>query len=105
MGRRRACLAALRPREHPTFWVPDGAGWRLRLMTEEVAMPWDWPVEPTTTRPRRSVTGRRAHRPAGAPPGEDEWNRIYDVSGLADVPSDVPAGQTCISITGPRPAP
>ena len=31
--------------EHPTFWIRCGKGWRLRLMTEEVAMPWDWPVE------------------------------------------------------------
>jgi len=32
----------------PTFWVGDphdADGLRLRLMTEEVAMPWDWPVE------------------------------------------------------------
>ena len=30
---------------HPTFWIKDGDQWRLRLMLEEVAMPWDWPVE------------------------------------------------------------
>ncbi len=32
----------------PTFWVGDLAqpdALKLRLMTEEVAMPWDWPVE------------------------------------------------------------
>ncbi|MBS0909470.1 5-histidylcysteine sulfoxide synthase [Tatumella sp. JGM118] len=34
--------------EHPTFWVgdvlhPDQL--KLRLMTEEVPMPWDWPAE------------------------------------------------------------
>ncbi|MGF6476982.1 5-histidylcysteine sulfoxide synthase/putative 4-mercaptohistidine N1-methyltransferase [Pantoea dispersa] len=32
----------------PTFWVGDIAqpdDLRLRLMTEEVAMPWDWPAE------------------------------------------------------------
>ncbi|MEI2266836.1 5-histidylcysteine sulfoxide synthase [Erwinia sp. CGal63] len=32
----------------PTFWLgspQDPANLRLRLMTEEVAMPWDWPVE------------------------------------------------------------
>ena len=31
--------------EHPTFWIKDGDQWRLRLMLEEVTMPWDWPVE------------------------------------------------------------
>lgn len=30
---------------HPTFWIRDGANWRLRVMLEEIAMPWDWPVE------------------------------------------------------------
>ncbi|MEO8411168.1 MAG: 5-histidylcysteine sulfoxide synthase, partial [Propionivibrio sp.] len=29
---------------HPTFWVKEGNEWRLRLMLEEVPMPWDWPV-------------------------------------------------------------
>lgn len=32
----------------PTFWtgsLNDADNLRLRLMTEEVAMPWDWPVE------------------------------------------------------------
>ena len=29
---------------HPTFWRWQN-GWHLRLMTEEVEMPWDWPVE------------------------------------------------------------
>ena len=79
--------------EHPTFWVPDGAGWRLRLMTEEVAMPWDWPVE-TNYHEAKAFCNWKA-RATGRPvrlPGEDEWNRIYDVSGLADVPSNAPAG-------------
>ena len=30
---------------HPLFWVPDRDSYRLRLMLEEVDMPWDWPVE------------------------------------------------------------
>lgn len=31
----------------PSFWVgePGSRAMRLRLMTEEIAMPWDWPVE------------------------------------------------------------
>ncbi|HEV7930259.1 MAG TPA: 5-histidylcysteine sulfoxide synthase, partial [Nitrosospira sp.] len=31
--------------EHPTFWVRHGSDWYLRLMTAEIPMPWDWPVE------------------------------------------------------------
>ncbi len=31
----------------PTFWVgePGSRAMQLRLMTQEIAMPWDWPVE------------------------------------------------------------
>lgn len=32
--------------KHPVFWVADGVdGYRYRTMTEEIAMPWDWPVD------------------------------------------------------------
>lgn len=32
--------------QHPLFWRKQADGsWNLRLMLEEVAMPWDWPVE------------------------------------------------------------
>jgi 5-histidylcysteine sulfoxide synthase/putative 4-mercaptohistidine N1-methyltranferase len=31
---------------HPRFWVPQQDGsFKLRLMLEEIDMPWDWPVE------------------------------------------------------------
>lgn len=78
--------------EHPTFWVPDGSNWKLRLMTEEVPMPWDWPVETNCLEARAFC--RWKAREIGQPvrlPTEDEWNRIYDHAGLADVPCDAPA--------------
>lgn len=33
--------------EHPTFWVKnrDKDEWLLRTMTQEIPMPWNWPVE------------------------------------------------------------
>ena len=76
----------------PTFWVPDGDGWRLRLMTEEVAMPWDWPVEVNCLEARafcrwKSAVSGRPHRL----PTEDEWYRLYDVAGVGEVPQDRPA--------------
>ena len=77
---------------HPTFWVPDGAGWRLRLVAEEVPMPWDWPVE-TNCHEARAFCRWKA-RQSGLPvrlPGEDEWHRLYDHAGLADLPPDAPA--------------
>ncbi|THF62183.1 5-histidylcysteine sulfoxide synthase [Pseudothauera rhizosphaerae] len=78
--------------EHPTFWVPDGGGWRLRLLAEEVPMPWDWPVE-TNCHEARAFCRWKA-RETGLPvrlPSEDEWHRLYDHAGLADVPADAPA--------------
>jgi len=31
--------------KHPTFWVKKDQSWLLRCMAEEIAMPWNWPVE------------------------------------------------------------
>ncbi len=101
--------------EHPTFWVreadPGGQGgilgtetgvragkdnwtgtWKLRLVAEEVPMPWDWPVEVNCHEARAFCRWRA--RETGLPvrlPSEDEWHRLYDHVGLADVPPDAPA--------------
>lgn len=74
---------------HPTFWVWQGDGWRLRLMTEEVAMPWDWPVEVNYHEAKafcnwkRQLAGQAVRLPS-----EDEWCRLYDVAGCAEVARD-----------------
>lgn len=82
--------------EHPTFWVPDGAGWRLRLLAEVVAMPWDWPVEVNYLEAKAFCNWKA--RETGQPvrlPTEDEWQRLYDLAaqscGLGDVPAGIPA--------------
>lgn len=67
---------------HPTFWVPDGDGWRLRLMTREVSMPWNWPVETNCLEARAFCRWKAAD--TGQPvrlPTEDEWHRLLAVSG------------------------
>lgn len=67
---------------HPTFWVRAGDDWRLRLMTEEVAMRWNWPVEVNCLEARAFCrwkaheTGQRVRLPT-----EDEWHRILATSG------------------------
>jgi 5-histidylcysteine sulfoxide synthase/putative 4-mercaptohistidine N1-methyltranferase len=78
--------------EHPTFWVPATGGWKLRLLAEEIAMPWDWPVETNFLEARAFC--RWKARETGLPvrlPTEDEWNRLYDHAALSDVPQDKPA--------------
>lgn len=72
---------------HPTFWVRQGEQWQLRLMTEEVAMPWNWPVEVNYHEAKAfcnwkaSTTGQPVRLPT-----EDEWYRLYDVAGLSEIP-------------------
>ncbi|HET7561386.1 MAG TPA: 5-histidylcysteine sulfoxide synthase [Rhodanobacteraceae bacterium] len=71
---------------HPTFWVRGKDGWRLRLLAEEVPMPWNWPVE-VNFHEAKAFCNWKA-RVSGRPvrmPTEDEWQRILDVS-RRDVP-------------------
>ncbi len=75
--------------EHPTFWVRQGDGWGLRLMAELVPMPWNWPAEVNYHEAkafcnwRKAITGQAVRLPT-----EDEWYRLYDVSGLSEVPQE-----------------
>lgn len=76
--------------QHPTFWVRNGDAWRLRLMTEEIPMPWDWPVEVNYHEAkafclwRQRETGQTTRLPT-----EDEWYRMLAVSDLAEVPGQI----------------
>ena len=72
--------------EHPVFWINQSGTWFLRLMTEEVPLPWDWPVEVNYHEAKAfcnwksAQTGKTIRLPT-----EDEWNRLYALSGLAEV--------------------
>lgn len=71
---------------HPTFWIRREDQWWLRLMTEEVPMPWNWPVE-VNYHEAKAFCNWQA-KTTGQPvrlPTEDEWYRLYDVAGLAEV--------------------
>ncbi len=80
--------------QHPEFWVAassDSGGaspaWKLRLMTEEVPMPWDWPVE-VNFHEARAWCHWYADK-TGLPvrlPTEAEWYRLYDVAGVSELP-------------------
>ncbi|HES76960.1 MAG TPA: 5-histidylcysteine sulfoxide synthase [bacterium] len=74
---------------HPTFWVRDGFNWRLRLMAEEVPMRWDWPVE-VNYHEAKAFCAWKSEQLGQAVrlPSEDEWVRMYDVSGLSEIPAD-----------------
>ncbi len=71
--------------EHPTFWVKTDPGWQLRLMCEQVAMPWDWPVEVNCHEAEAFCRWQAVQ--TGLPirlPSEDEWYRLYDLSHAAE---------------------
>lgn len=71
--------------KHPTFWRWQN-GWQLRLMTEEVEMPWDWPVEVNYHEAKAFCEWKREQ--TGKPirlPTEDEWYRLCNESGVREV--------------------
>jgi 5-histidylcysteine sulfoxide synthase/putative 4-mercaptohistidine N1-methyltranferase len=71
---------------HPTFWVRQGDAWRLRLMTEEVSMPWDWPVEVNYHEAKAFCNWKSTRTGQSVRlPSEDEWYRLYDFSEAAEV--------------------
>ncbi len=78
--------------EHPTFWVRGEQGWALRLMCEEVTMPWDWPVE-TNAHEAHAFCAWAARRTGEAVrlPTEDEWLALRQAAGLGDAPLPAPA--------------
>jgi len=72
--------------QHPTFWVKKTNGWYLRLMTEEIVMPWDWPVEVNYHEAKAFCNWKKSE--SGKPvrlPTEDEWYRLYDTAGLKNI--------------------
>lgn len=70
---------------HPTFWKKNGDVWMLRLMTEEIKMPWSWPVEVNYHEAKAFChwlslqTGQTVRMPT-----EHEWYSIYAHADLSD---------------------
>jgi len=79
--------------KNPTFWLKRNNQWHLRLMTEEVAMPWDWPVDVNYHEAKafcnwkKSVSGLAVRLPT-----EDEWYRLYDVADIQNVDAEKAKG-------------
>ncbi|MFA5170869.1 MAG: 5-histidylcysteine sulfoxide synthase [Sulfuriferula sp.] len=75
--------------QQPIFWLRAEQGWQLRLMTEVITMPWDWPVEVNYHEAKAFCNWKAAQTGwAVRLPTEDEWCRLYDVSGVAEVPAN-----------------
>lgn len=72
--------------EMPLFWRKDETGYRLRLVAEEIEMPWNWPVEVNYLEAKAfcnwksGKTGKDYRLPT-----EAEWHRLHQIAGLNDV--------------------
>lgn len=65
---------------HPVFWVKSADGYRYRSMLQEIAMPWDWPVDVNYLEAKAFCNWLAAR--TGKPirlPTEAEWYRLYDL--------------------------
>ncbi|MBP7881460.1 MAG: 5-histidylcysteine sulfoxide synthase [Candidatus Methylopumilus sp.] len=70
---------------HPTFWVKQDGEWQLRLMAEEISMPWSWPAEVNYHEAKAFCHWKSEQ--SGLPvrlPTEAEWYSIYAHAGLSD---------------------
>jgi len=71
----------------PLFWRKNEQGYSLRLVAEEIEMPWNWPVEVNYLEAKAfcnwksEVTGKTFRLPT-----EAEWYRLHKVSRLDDLP-------------------
>ena len=75
--------------EYPCFWLRQES-WRLRLMTEEIDMPWDWPAEVNYHEAKAfcewkgEQTGQVIRMPT-----EDEWHLLCEQAGVQELGSNV----------------
>ncbi|MFV0390562.1 MAG: 5-histidylcysteine sulfoxide synthase [Paludibacteraceae bacterium] len=72
--------------EMPLFWSKKGDDYRLRLVAEEIPMPWNWPVEVNYLEAKAFANWKTAetgktHRL----PTEAEWYRLFDTAGLKNI--------------------
>lgn len=70
----------------PLFWRKNNADYALRLVAEEIPMPWNWPVEVNYLEAKAycnwlSVTKGKTYRL----PTETEWYRLAAYCGIPDV--------------------
>ena len=79
--------------QHPSFWIETAAGeYQLRLMTEVVAMPWDWPAEVNYHEAKAFCNwlAKTSHQSIRLP-SEDEWYRLYDYAEVKPPENGQPA--------------
>lgn len=72
--------------EMPLFWRKKGNEFWLRLVAEEIPMPWNWPVEVNYLEAKAYANWKsKKEGKTFRLPTEGEWYRLFDVAGLSDV--------------------
>ncbi len=72
--------------KHPLFWRKDGNGFKLRLMTKEIPMPWSYPVEINYLEAKAFCNWKSAKIGKSLRlPTEAEWYSIVESCGIKDV--------------------
>ena len=71
---------------HPTFWLKKDNHWYLRLMLEEIPMPWNWPVE-VNYHEARAFCQWKAEKTGLAIqlPSEAQWYCLYENAQLTEL--------------------
>lgn len=70
---------------HPSFWRWQN-GWRLRLMTEEIDMAWDWPAEVNYHEAKAFCEWKGEQtKQLIRMPTEDEWHRLCSQAGVEEL--------------------
>jgi 5-histidylcysteine sulfoxide synthase/putative 4-mercaptohistidine N1-methyltranferase len=70
---------------HPIFWVQQSDGWRLRVMAEEISMPWSLPAEVNYHEAKAFCQWKSEQLATSIRmPTEAEWYSIYEKAGLSD---------------------
>lgn len=73
--------------ERPRFWRLEGDRWQLRLVADQIDMPWDWPVEVNYLEAKAFCNWKAESE--GKPirlPTEAEWYRLRDLVMHEDQP-------------------
>ena len=72
---------------HPLFWRKKGENYHLRLVFEEIEMPWNWPVEVNYLEAKAFCNWKKEK--TGQPirlMTEEEWYILHDRAQIQDLP-------------------
>jgi 5-histidylcysteine sulfoxide synthase/putative 4-mercaptohistidine N1-methyltranferase len=73
--------------DQPLFWIRQDDSYQLRTMTQEIAMPWDWPVEVNYLEAKAFCNWKaKTSKLPIRLPTEDQWHRLHDLLEIPDQP-------------------